>query len=172
MTCKKCDLNSYREKRLIKKKHCRQCMSNFYMEQAVDFCKKELAQPKEKTIDITDAIFYSEVSKEAHKIAKNEVDKFLKKDRFLSRELLRTMTIQEIVYQPNILKMNKVIEDKLVIENLSQISCIVKNNNTNNSYHVTLDSCTCTDFRIHKRPCKHMYKLAFALGILDMPYEI
>lgn len=31
-------------------------------------------------------------------------------------------------------------------------------------YHVTLESCTCGDFRRRKLPCKHMYRLAMELG--------
>lgn len=31
-------------------------------------------------------------------------------------------------------------------------------------YHVTLESCTCGDFKRRKLPCKHMYRLAMELG--------
>lgn len=31
-------------------------------------------------------------------------------------------------------------------------------------YHVTLYSCSCQDFQIHHRPCKHMYRLASEVG--------
>jgi DNA polymerase III, epsilon subunit and related 3''-5'' exonucleases len=33
-----------------------------------------------------------------------------------------------------------------------------------NGYEVTLDSCTCTDFRRRNLPCKHIYKLFFELS--------
>lgn len=33
-------------------------------------------------------------------------------------------------------------------------------------YTVTLDSCTCKDFQISHKPCKHMYKLAVYIGAL------
>lgn len=34
-------------------------------------------------------------------------------------------------------------------------------------YHVTLNSCTCVDFMRNKRPCKHIYRLAMELGLLE-----
>ena len=36
-----------------------------------------------------------------------------------------------------------------------------------NDYITTLDSCTCADFDISGRPCKHMYKLAESLGLFS-----
>lgn len=35
-----------------------------------------------------------------------------------------------------------------------------------NTYHTTLTSCSCMDFQIQKKPCKHMYRLAMELGLL------
>lgn len=34
-------------------------------------------------------------------------------------------------------------------------------------YHVTLNSCTCVDFSRTRRPCKHIYRLAMELGLLE-----
>lgn len=34
-------------------------------------------------------------------------------------------------------------------------------------YHVSLSSCTCTDFTTRKIPCKHMLKLALEIGLLS-----
>lgn len=36
-------------------------------------------------------------------------------------------------------------------------------------YNVTLDSCTCYDFESRQLPCKHMYRLAHELGLLELP---
>jgi hypothetical protein len=36
-------------------------------------------------------------------------------------------------------------------------------------YHVTLNACSCIDFSAHKKPCKHMYRLALDAGILELP---
>lgn len=38
-------------------------------------------------------------------------------------------------------------------------------------YLTTLDSCTCGDFFRRQLPCKHMYRLAIELGLLDEPAE-
>lgn len=35
------------------------------------------------------------------------------------------------------------------------------------SYEAYLDHCTCTDFSRRSAPCKHMYRLAFELGLLS-----
>lgn len=35
-------------------------------------------------------------------------------------------------------------------------------------YDVTLSSCTCADFQERKRPCKHIYRLATELGIIEI----
>ncbi len=37
-------------------------------------------------------------------------------------------------------------------------------------YKTTLVSCTCVDFGRRKKPCKHMYRLAFELGAFPMDY--
>lgn len=38
-------------------------------------------------------------------------------------------------------------------------------------YTVSLDHCTCVDFNRRKLPCKHMYRLAMELGLMDGEYE-
>lgn len=35
-------------------------------------------------------------------------------------------------------------------------------------YTTTLDSCTCIDFNRSKKPCKHIYRLAIELGLMDI----
>lgn len=34
-------------------------------------------------------------------------------------------------------------------------------------YEVTLNDCSCSDFAYYSRPCKHMYRLAEELGLID-----
>lgn len=34
-------------------------------------------------------------------------------------------------------------------------------------YTVTLNECTCTDYSLRHLPCKHIYALAFELGLMD-----
>lgn len=38
-------------------------------------------------------------------------------------------------------------------------------------YQTSLSSCTCSDFTRRKLPCKHIYRLAMELGIIDLPYK-
>lgn len=40
-----------------------------------------------------------------------------------------------------------------------------------NPYIVTLDSCSCFDFSKRKLPCKHIYRLAMELGLIDEQFE-
>mgnify|MGYP001043138175 CR=1 FL=1 len=35
-------------------------------------------------------------------------------------------------------------------------------------YETFLDSCSCIDFAMHRRPCKHIYRLAIELGLMDL----
>ena len=37
------------------------------------------------------------------------------------------------------------------------------------TYRTTLESCTCPDFKERKLPCKHMYRLASELGLIELP---
>ena len=41
-----------------------------------------------------------------------------------------------------------------------------------NDYSVTLDDCSCRDFAIHHKPCKHMYRLAHELGVFHLSGEV
>lgn len=36
-------------------------------------------------------------------------------------------------------------------------------------YITTLSECTCADFGIRQLPCKHMYRLALEMNLLDLP---
>lgn len=39
-------------------------------------------------------------------------------------------------------------------------------------YLTSLETCSCIDFNRRKLPCKHMYRLAFELGLFDLPGEV
>lgn len=43
-----------------------------------------------------------------------------------------------------------------------------KQTGTIKDYAVSLNSCTCVDFRKRHKPCKHIYRLAFELGLFDL----
>lgn len=43
-------------------------------------------------------------------------------------------------------------------------TCVVENSTHDSFYSVTMYSCTCPDFQKRFLPCKHMYKLCYALG--------
>lgn len=38
-----------------------------------------------------------------------------------------------------------------------------------NDYTVSLEDCSCRDFSLHHKPCKHMYRLAYELGLFSLP---
>lgn len=44
------------------------------------------------------------------------------------------------------------------------VSANVRNEQTDSTYHVTLESCDCDDFKKHGRPCKHMIYFALKTG--------
>jgi len=44
--------------------------------------------------------------------------------------------------------------------------------NKNQKYHTTLKNCSCPDFQERHLPCKHMYKLAYLLGIINETWDL
>ena len=40
------------------------------------------------------------------------------------------------------------------------------------SYTTTLSSCSCMDFSRRHLPCKHIYRLAMELGLIDVPFKV
>ena len=49
-------------------------------------------------------------------------------------------------------------------------SCAIKGSGKK-PYTVTLSSCTCNDFSRRHLPCKHIYRLAAELGLIDLPVK-
>lgn len=45
--------------------------------------------------------------------------------------------------------------------------CAIFLGSTDEIYETTLTNCTCTDFLRRNLPCKHMYKLAIELDVID-----
>ena len=54
-----------------------------------------------------------------------------------------------------------------VLEIDSEKKVIVIKGSGEDPYYATLDECTCQDFMFRRKPCKHMYKLAIELNVLD-----
>ena len=42
---------------------------------------------------------------------------------------------------------------------------------SNGKYETFLDECSCTDFIRNKRPCKHIYRLAMELGLMNSKFD-
>lgn len=58
------------------------------------------------------------------------------------------------------------IKDKDVTVDENAQSCEVVGS-AKEPYKATLDTCTCPDFALKKKPCKHIYCLAMRLGYID-----
>ncbi len=58
----------------------------------------------------------------------------------------------------------KIKESDIEINSEEQTAKI---NGSDGVYDVTLDSCTCKDFSIRQLPCKHIYRLASELNLVD-----
>lgn len=41
-----------------------------------------------------------------------------------------------------------------------------------NKYDVSLTGCSCRDFQLRKKPCKHMYRLAHELGVFHLSGKV
>lgn len=64
---------------------------------------------------------------------------------------------------------------KVVSVNKKKMSCVIcSSKDSSKMYHVTLNSCDCEDFKNSPLglPCKHIYKLALELGIIDHDWDI
>lgn len=68
--------------------------------------------------------------------------------------------------------LNTRIETVSKINRAKKVTLIDINRNTCTSgvaerdYTVSLKNCTCYDYEMHQKPCKHMYKLAIELGLM------
>lgn len=56
--------------------------------------------------------------------------------------------------------------ENITVNHISHSARII---GTEDTYDVTLDSCTCFDFFNRQLPCKHIYRLAHELGYFDFP---
>ncbi len=62
---------------------------------------------------------------------------------------------------------------KIVSVNRKKLSMkICSSRNPDNMYNVTLTHCDCEDFKKRNSPCKHIYKLALELGIIDEHWDL
>lgn len=54
----------------------------------------------------------------------------------------------------------------LSVDNKNFSATFFNKHNKKRNYITTLTSCTCVDFILNERPCKHIYRLAIELGII------
>ena len=63
-------------------------------------------------------------------------------------------------------RQKKILEVAVKIKNKTEmLDKELQTMTTTKGYEVTLENCTCRDFEVHRKPCKHIYKLANKLGI-------
>lgn len=68
-------------------------------------------------------------------------------------------------------RLDRAANDDLKIKYINQKhGCGFVIGTTGKQYNVFLDHCNCPDFKRRQKPCKHMYRLALELGIIDGPY--
>lgn len=68
-------------------------------------------------------------------------------------------------------RLDRAVNDDLKIKYINQKrGCGFIIGTTGEKYNVFLDHCSCPDFKKRQKPCKHMYRLALELGIIDGPY--
>ena len=61
-------------------------------------------------------------------------------------------------------RFNKAFVEEIKLIRPYNISCDVISNSTGEIYTTSIDSCSCTDFKFHKKPCKHMIALALSVN--------
>ena len=67
-------------------------------------------------------------------------------------------------------KIAKAFSSNLTFVDPMEVSCKIQSGI--NIYETTLSSCSCKDFEIHKKPCKHMLYLQYFLGIIQLDRHI
>lgn len=64
-------------------------------------------------------------------------------------------------------RLYRAIDEPVTVLSIDEVHATVKSNSCNGAYHTTLHSCNCQDhMRYPNEPCKHMYALAWQLGLL------
>lgn len=79
--------------------------------------------------------------------------------------LLSTPAFLDIAAAPDISRLVSSLTQEMRITPPFDITSSITSQ-SGETYHVSLHSCTCKDFQIHHRPCKHMYRLATEVGAL------
>ena len=68
-------------------------------------------------------------------------------------------------------RLSRAVNDGIIVRDINQKKGYgIVIGTTGEYYYVCLDHCSCPDFKKRQRPCKHMYRLALELGIIDGPY--
>lgn len=62
-------------------------------------------------------------------------------------------------------RLKSAITDKMSFVTVPSVHADIQGK-SGNTYHVTLNSCTCPDYTSRHIPCKHMYRLALQVGLL------
>lgn len=77
---------------------------------------------------------------------------------------------------PDCLRLYHALDENITPASEIRIEATFLSNHDNSLYVTTLNSCTCRDFRYntHGKPCKHMYALAWQLGIIreTAPFQL
>lgn len=64
-------------------------------------------------------------------------------------------------------RLYRAINEPITVLSIDEVSAKVKSGSTNSTYNTTLHSCNCRDHQqFPNEPCKHMYALAWQLGLL------
>lgn len=79
--------------------------------------------------------------------------------------LSSTPVFQKVSHDPDTARLVSALSQNMALRPPFDISARILSN-SRESYQVTLHSCTCKDFQIHRQPCKHMYRLAAEVGAL------
>lgn len=59
----------------------------------------------------------------------------------------------------------KIKADKITVDEENQSAEVI--GSSGEVYHVSLAECSCMDYSIKRKPCKHMYRLADELGLSE-----
>lgn len=110
---------------------------------------------------------YDKLKRKSYTILENKVadaiDNLVEKSPFSYTPVFKAISAETVIYDKRFI--NAFEDDTMMLTSTPEVSAKVLGQN-GVVYDVTLSNCTCRDFQIRQRPCKHMYRLAIHIGAL------
>lgn len=129
----------------------------------LDNTKKKLAVSQKSLDDFKDSI-QDRVNVQLF----SAINNFASKSPFNRTAVFKAISSVNLINEPRFIKAYE--DNTMCLVSVPSVSAKVRGQ-SGNVYDVSLDSCTCEDYRRRKQPCKHMYRLGMYIGALSVAYS-